>query len=146
MVPRSRSARPLASFAAIFNTAGEVLLVRLSYDQGQWALPGGNIDPGESPADAVVREVREETGLEAAVEDLYAVYWRRDIDGTQFGFRCRVTGGVLTPDGREILEARYFPLDALPRPISNGTIARVNDARGQGPVVVKVVEGIEYLR
>ena len=145
-MPRPRSSRPLASFAAIFNAAGEVLLVRLSYDQGQWTLPGGNIDPGESPADAAIREVREETGLEAVVEDLYAVYWRSDIDGIHFGFRCRVTGGVPTPDGREILETRYFPLDALPRPISNGTIARVNDARGQGPVVVKVFERLEYLR
>jgi len=145
-MPRPRSARPLASFAAIFNPAGEVLLVRLSYDQGQWALPGGNIDPGESPADAVIREVREETGLEATVEDLYAVYWRRDIDGIQFGFRCGVVGGVLAPDGREILEARYFPLDALPRPITNGTVARISDAREQGPVAVKVLEGMEYLR
>lgn len=51
--------RVLASTAAIFNPTGEVLLVRLSYDQGQWTLPGGAINPGESPADAAVREVLE---------------------------------------------------------------------------------------
>jgi ADP-ribose pyrophosphatase YjhB (NUDIX family) len=141
--PRSR---PLAAFGAIFNTAGEVLLVRLSYDQGQWTMPGGNIDPGESPAEAVVREVREETGLQVTVEDLYAVYWRRDIDGIQFGFRCLVAGGALAPDGREILEVRYFSPEALPRPITTGTIARVHDARRREPVAVKIFEGMEYLR
>jgi ADP-ribose pyrophosphatase YjhB (NUDIX family) len=143
---RPRSARPLASFGAIFNATGEILLVRLSYDQGQWTMPGGNIDPGESPAEAVVREVREETGLQVTVEDVYAVYWRRDIDGIQFGFRCHVTGGVLAPDGREILEARYFSPEALPRPITTGTIARIHDARRREPVGVKIFEGMEYLR
>jgi len=138
--------REPAAFAAIFNPAGEILLVHLSYDQHQWSMPGGGIDPGESPAEAVIREVREETGLEAEVEALYGVYWRRDIDGLLFAFRCRVTGGVLAPDGREIVEAGYFPVDVLPRPITNGTLMRITDARANGPVTVKVLERLEYLR
>ncbi len=138
--------RQPAAFAAIFNPAGEILLVRLSYDQGQWSMPGGGIDPGESPTEAVIREVREETGLEAEVEALYGVYWRRDIDGLLFAFRCRVIVGALHPDGAEILEARYFPTDALPRPITNGTLIRIADARASGPVTVKTLERLEYLR
>lgn len=138
--------RLLASTAAIFDLAGEVLLVRLSYDQGQWALPGGSIDPGESPADAAVREVREETGLDVEVQDLYGVYWLRERDGFMFAFRCRVVGGTLEPDGREILEARYFPTGALPRPITNGTLMRVADALALRPVGLRTVDRLEYLR
>ncbi len=138
--------RQPAAFAAIFNPAGEILLVRLSYDQHQWSMPGGGIDPGESPTEAVIREVREETGLEAEVEALYGVYWRRDIDGLLFAFRCRVIGGRLQPDGGEIVEARYFRTDALPRPITNGTLLRIADARADGPVTVKVLERLEYVR
>ncbi len=104
------------------------------------------IDPGESPTEAVIREVREETGLEAEVEALYGVYWRRDIDGLLFAFRCRVTGGTLQPDGGEIVEARYFPTDALPRPITNGTLLRIADARAGAPLTVKTLERLEYLR
>ncbi len=138
--------RQPAAFAAIFNPAGEILLVHLSYDQHQWSMPGGGIDPGESPTEAVIREVREETGLEAEVEALYGVYWRRDIDGLLFAFRCRVTGGTLQPDGGEIVEARYFPTDALPRPITSGTLLRIADARAGAPLTVKTLERLEYLR
>ena len=146
---RTAPARPLAAVAAIFNPkgddpAGEVLLARLSYDQRQWAMPGGGIDPGESPADAVVREVREETGLDVEIEALYGVYWRRDNDGISFAFRCRVVGGTLAPDGGEILELRYFPTDALPRPITNGTVMRIADARWNGPVLVRTLDRLEY--
>ncbi|MGQ0568151.1 MAG: NUDIX hydrolase [Armatimonadota bacterium] len=137
--------RQPAASAAIFNASGEILLVRLSYDHGQWTLPGGGIEPGESPSDAAIREVREETGLDVEISDLYGVYWRRDNDLTLFAFRCRVTGGSLRPDGVEILEVRYFPADALPRPITNVTLLRVADATADEPVGVKTLERLEYL-
>jgi ADP-ribose pyrophosphatase YjhB (NUDIX family) len=130
----------------VFNAAGEILLVRLSYDQRQWALPGGRIEPRESPAEAAVREAREETGLEVEVEAFYGVYWLRERDSMVFAFRCRMLGGALTPDGAEIVEARYFAPDALPRPITNGTLLRVEDARANGPAALRVLERLEYLR
>lgn len=137
--------RQPAASAAIFNASGEILLVRLSYDQGQWTLPGGGIESGESPSDAAIREVREETGLDVEISDLYGVYWRRDTELILFAFRCRVTGGSLRPDGDEILEVRYFPTDALPRPITNVTLLRVADATADKPVGVKTLERLEYL-
>ena len=54
-----------------------VLLTRISsrgHHSGHWTLPGGGVDHGESPAAALVREVREETGLEATVGDLLGVH------------------------------------------------------------------------
>ena len=57
--PRAHDVLP-AAFAAVRNLAGEVLLVR-RIDDGYWELPGGRIDVGESAAQAVIREVAEES-------------------------------------------------------------------------------------
>src|SRR5439155_5015363 len=59
--------------AIIFNDRGEVLLHQSS-DDGRWYLIGGAMDPGENPADACVREVREETGLIVTPERIVGVY------------------------------------------------------------------------
>jgi 8-oxo-dGTP diphosphatase len=68
---------PLVGVAAVvFNVAGEVLLVQRARPprQGQWGLPGGLIDLGETLLDGVRREVREECGIEVEVGDLVAVF------------------------------------------------------------------------
>src|SRR5258708_35971612 len=59
--------------AFICNDQGEVLLQRRT-DNNQWGLPGGAMEPGEEPADAVIREVWEETGLEVIPEKIIGVY------------------------------------------------------------------------
>lgn len=56
------------------NPAGQVLLCELSY-KTEWDLPGGVVDPGESPATCVVREIREELGLDVTAGRLLAVNW-----------------------------------------------------------------------
>src|SRR5882724_2597118 len=61
-----------AASGVVFNQAGEILLQHRS-DDGKWALPGGAIDPGEEPADAVVREVWEETGVTIVPERIISV-------------------------------------------------------------------------
>ena len=58
----------------IRNHAGEILLCELSY-KNEWDLPGGVVDPHESPAHAVVREIREELDLEVVPQSLVAVNW-----------------------------------------------------------------------
>jgi 8-oxo-dGTP diphosphatase len=62
---------------ALIRRAGEVLLTRISargFHTGSWTLPGGGLDHGESPRDALVREVREECGVESRVGDLLDVH------------------------------------------------------------------------
>ena len=59
--------------AVIFNMAGQVLLQRRS-DNGEWGLPGGIMEPGEEPAETLVREIREETALEVVPERIVGVY------------------------------------------------------------------------
>ena len=100
-----------------FDPAGRVLLVRHSYHEPErWMLPGGGLSRGEDPATSGAREVAEETGcvLESAC------WIGTDLRLMPGGWRNRVelvTGrasGVPCPDGREIAEAAFFGLDALP--------------------------------
>lgn len=78
-----------------------VLLCELVYKQ-EWDLPGGVVDPGESPAQCVVREVREELGVDVTVSGLLAVNWlppwRGWSDATVFVFELAVDGGASIAD------------------------------------------------
>ncbi len=65
---------------AVFDREGRIVLVREVADAGRWALPGGWADVNQSPSESVLREVREESGLEVTVRKLAAVY-DRDLHG-----------------------------------------------------------------
>jgi 8-oxo-dGTP diphosphatase len=84
---------------------------------GQYALPGGFVDYGETVETAVVREMREETGLDVAVERLHGVYSdpARDPRGHTVAvvFLVRRQGGILA-GADDADDARFFPLVALP--------------------------------
>ncbi|MFI5907676.1 NUDIX hydrolase [Dactylosporangium sp. NPDC051541] len=104
----------------IFNDAGELLLGRRS-DTGGWSLLAGMVDPGEQPADALVREVREESGIEIAVERLVGValhpvtYPNGDrCDYLSVWFRCRHVSGEAVVNDEESLDMRWFAPDELP--------------------------------
>jgi mutator protein MutT len=103
--------------AIIRNEAGQILfLVRA--DNGLWDLPAGAIDPGETPAQAVVREVREETGLivePTAVRGVFGgerfrVSYSNDdlVEYTVIVFECRVVGGELGGLDDETAELHFI--------------------------------------
>ena len=112
-----------AASGVVFNDAGEILLQRRS-DDGRWALPGGAIDPGEEPADAVIREVFEETGVTVIPKRIISVesgpdYFVRYPNGDEamvlaIVFACKPVGGEPHVNDEESLEVRYFPLSAIP--------------------------------
>jgi len=96
-----------------------VLLVRLTYSRqaGRYMLPGGYVDPGETIDQAVVREVREETGVDAAVDGLIGVRARVEdgVSNTYCLFQLRYVGGTPRPHGRENDDVRWFSLAELGR-------------------------------
>jgi ADP-ribose pyrophosphatase YjhB (NUDIX family) len=72
---REYPSRPLVGAGAVVHGEHKVLLVKRKYppNEGRWALPGGLVELGERVQDAVVREVKEETGLEVVLEGLLDV-------------------------------------------------------------------------
>jgi 8-oxo-dGTP diphosphatase len=106
--------------AVVMDGAGRLLLGQRA-DNGRWALPGGGVDPGEQPAEAVVREVYEETGVHVTVERLAGVVLRQSSyangDVCQYmsvWFRCRATGGTARVNDEESLAVGWYHLDDLP--------------------------------
>ena len=108
--------------AEIRDEAGRVLM-GLQADKQIRVLPGGLIEPEETPADAAVRETFEETGLLVDVTGILGVFGGSELvvdyaNGDRASyvgtvFRARIIGGVLHADGEEILDLRYFTRDEI---------------------------------
>lgn len=118
---------PLAGATMIAcDLEGRVLMIRLSYADAGWSLPGGGAGRGESMADAAARELLEETGCTAHnVRPIGLLHER--ISGsphTAHVFAC-VTQDPPRPDGGEVVEARFFPAHSLPHPLTPRTEARL---------------------
>jgi ADP-ribose pyrophosphatase YjhB (NUDIX family) len=104
--------------AAFFNDRGEILLMERADGSG-WCLPCGWVETNEKPVEAIVREVREETGLEIEVRQLVGVFTR--FPGAKNGphtmiavtHLCEVTGGTLTLS-HEGSALRYWQIDEVP--------------------------------
>jgi ADP-ribose pyrophosphatase YjhB (NUDIX family) len=81
--------------AVVHDAAGRLLVVRRAHDpgRGQWSLPGGRVEPGESDASAVARELREETGLEVRVGPLVGSVQRGSY--LIFDYAAEAVGGQL---------------------------------------------------
>lgn len=121
---RARVGQELIMFptvsAIVLNDRGEVLLHQRS-DTGRWALIAGMMDPGEQPADAVLREVEEETAVRVTIERLAGVvshdvtYPNGDhCQMVNMFFRCRALTGEARVNDTESLAVGWYPVDAMP--------------------------------
>ncbi len=110
--------------AAVFNDRDELLLIRRAAT-GNWLYPTGWADVGYLPAEVVVKEVREETGLDVTPLRLIAVYDSQRREQTVVGnhfwsltFYCRLDGGTLQAHPLEVLDLGFFARDRLPAPLA----------------------------
>ena len=123
--------QPLVGVGAVIVEDGRVALIKRGHAPllGEWSIPGGVLEVGETLREAAVREALEETGLAVATLDLLGVFDRviRDDGGkvlyhyVLIDFLCRRTGGELTAAG-DAAEARWFtPEEAMRLPLARDT-------------------------
>jgi 8-oxo-dGTP diphosphatase len=117
--------RPVPGIAAFAETEAGVVLIRRS-DTGEWALPGGTLEWGESLSTCIGRELQEEAGVTMVGEpELVGVFSKPGRDPRFHAVttlvRCRVSMPRSAPHNpMEILEVKVFPRDALPKVLSHG--------------------------
>jgi len=146
--PEAPSANSLVvgSSAAVVNSENRILLQRRS-DSGNWALPGGAMDIGETFAQSAIREVKEETGFVVRIERIVGIY---SDPGHVFAYAdgevrqefsiclaCTITGGELRVSS-ESTDVRFFALDEVPGLTMHESIRkRIEDYLSGGPPVLR---------
>ena len=118
--------------AVIKDDQGRLLLIKRGHEPGAglWALPGGRIEPGETDAEALVREMREETGLDVQAGPLLGSVRRPAPGGNVLDIRdygATITGGTLRA-GDDAAEARWVASgDLAGLPITEGLVEALTD-------------------
>ena len=138
-----------AAAAVLCDAEGRVLLVRKSDARHRWGLPGAHIDPTDAPAQAVVRELRRETGIEARVVDLLGLYLlcghlrgdEEDLpDLLTYAFRCELVTGEPVLNGRgRIDDLGWYDSACLPKKITATAAAVAHDCAGALSGVVRTL-------
>ncbi len=108
--PRFRA----AVAALIFDEQGRVLLLRHTYRKFEWGIPAGSLEYREQPADAILREFKEETGMQIEIEKLLRVVSAREDRHLTVVYLCKIVGGEFQPS-HEISEMRFFDVNDLPK-------------------------------
>jgi 8-oxo-dGTP diphosphatase len=130
----------LGAFALLYDGEGRILLCHRR-DADVWNLPGGQVERGETPWQAAIREAREETGLEVSVRRLAFVDYRLERDELVFTFACAATDGALTLN-EEVDQLAWFAHEELPANIAPRHAERILPALVvSGPAMLRVQSG-----
>ena len=114
----------MPAFGLVVNERNEILMIQRGYGsrKGQWSLPGGQRDKGESLRRTAVRETREETGIRMSADQMYYKSDRHSFEV----WRGKRLGGHIRVQRRECLDAKWFQTDMLPH---DDNLAFVPDVR-----------------
>jgi len=130
----------VGAFAVVFDPDGAVLLGHRA-DRDLWTLPGGVVEHGETPWAAVVRETREETGIEVEPLRLAMVDWKTQLADAVFVFECRMTGGTLSTS-EETSGVGFFAASAYPATLPRRLVERIEQVRrGAAAVILRETPG-----
>jgi ADP-ribose pyrophosphatase YjhB (NUDIX family) len=130
--------RPIIGVGAIILKRDRILMAQRGKEplKGSWSLPGGALETGESLADGVRREVREETSLDIRPIGVLEIFERimRDASGAPeyhyvlIDYMCRIVGGTLAP-GDDVCAVEWVRCRDLPKlQITEGTLAVIEKA------------------
>ena len=131
----------------IENEKGEVLLQRRS-DTGEWCVPGGALEPGETYIEAATRELSEEVGIKVSGLKLFGLYSGADreihypngdvVYSLSVIFITRSFTGEISDSDSEVLEHRFFDKDRIPKELFYPDARPILDwAKGEKEIAVK---------
>ncbi|MFC6051852.1 NUDIX hydrolase [Acinetobacter sp. Ac_877] len=103
----------LSSHAVILNENNEVLLLKATYANCAWGLPGGGLDIGETIHEALIRECKEELGCDISIDYLSGVYFHSAVISHAFIFRCHLSKNSNIQLSSEHSEFKWFSIDEL---------------------------------
>src|SRR6266568_7854342 len=121
--------------AVIVNDVGQVLAVQRR-DNSHWEPPGGVLELDEGIEDGLRREVREETGLDVAIEALTGAYKNLPRGIVALVFRCRTIGGQMTTSP-ETAQVKWLTLSEVRDAMDDAYAVRILDALHNGPPRVR---------
>lgn len=132
---------PKVAVIALVIHQGSILLVQRGVDpaKGRWALPGGYMDAGEMPANALQRELAEEVGLAVDVQDLIQIYPMNNGEGRRVGIVLAFTATpaddlAIVRVGDDVADAGWFAPDAIPADLAfESTITLIQAWLAQQP-------------
>ena len=109
--------------------AGKILLAQRE-DFQTWVLPSGAVEEGESLAEAALREVKEETGIEVEITRLVGIYSRSGNLTPSYTtlFAARPVGGEIKLQAGETIAVKWFRFEEIPSPLHTGQWRRIQDA------------------
>jgi len=118
--------------AVVIHEDGERVLLHQREDFRWWALPGGNIEVGESPGQAAIRETFEETGYQIEIDKFVGKYYRPQLNDVRFIYQGWVIGGDAIQRGLETRQVGWYNPDKLPAALAPSVREIIKDAQNVG--------------
>ncbi|MBJ9954465.1 MULTISPECIES: NUDIX domain-containing protein [unclassified Acinetobacter] len=103
----------MSSHAVIVNEQQQVLLLKATYADCAWGLPGGGLDQGETVHQTLLRECHEELGCDVKIEYLSGIYYHPAVNSHAFIFKCTLPGDQQINLSEEHSEYQWFDFDQL---------------------------------
>ena len=128
---------------AVVRDDGRILAIQRR-DNGRWEVPGGVLELEETIPAGLVREVREETGLEVEPEALTGVYKNMKLGVVALFFRCRLVGGTEALSD-ETAAVRWLSRDEVGELMAETMAVRVLDALASSIPAVRAHDGVQLL-
>jgi 8-oxo-dGTP diphosphatase len=116
------------STVVVLDENKENVLLILREDFHIWALPGGGLESGETPADAAIREAYEETGYEVKIDKYIGSYHRPQLYDVRYVYRGCIKVGQALGSGPETLAVNWYPVEKLPKWLVPSVREIINDA------------------
>jgi ADP-ribose pyrophosphatase YjhB (NUDIX family) len=126
-------------FAIVRDERGRMLCVRRAHEPRDWTLPGGKMDKGESPFDALEREVKEESGCVVRATSLIGIYSTPEENDLALLLHADLLSRETWKPDREIAAAAFHEVEALPEPFSEHARIRIRDALSDERGVLRVL-------